>query len=67
MQIHELDGDESECGSDLEGKNASANLHIQAAEMQLVAPQAVKEDFTRMLSTLVSLQDLPCRPSVDYH
>ena len=31
-----------------------SNIHMQAAEMQLMAPREVEEDFNRMLSKLVS-------------
>lgn len=31
-----------------------SNVHMQAAEMQLMAPREVEEDFNRMLSKLVS-------------
>ena len=55
VEIKEVgqDGEESD-DSDFD-TGSDANAVIQAAEMQLTTPYAVKEDFTRMLGTLVSL------------
>ena len=39
-----------------------SNVHMQAAEMQLMAPREVEEDFNRMLSKLVGSPLIPELP-----